>query len=221
MKIDYLHISGTQLAAQRISRQRKIEILEARQSVFKSRIRSLYDDLKAERITVDQFTDAFQEEIKSLHISSYMAGRGGQWSQVGPVEWGRMGPVLRQQFEFARRFGLDIEAGEMSDAQILARADLYAASARQSFERGMLAELGIDAGILPAHPGDGTTSCRANCKCRWSIRILSKARGDFDASWRLGSAEHCRTCRTRARLWKKLRIRGGLLQSGFEPVFAP
>lgn len=211
----------TPLAAQRIARGRKTEALDARQAVFRSRSRSLLSDLSAERITLDAWSEAFQEEIKSLHISAYMSGRGGDWSAVGPVEWGRMGQVLRTQYAYARRFAIDIARGHLSENQIRARADLYAASARQSFERGMLAELGIDPSILPAQPGDGTTECRSNCKCRWSIRILSKSRGDFDASWRLGSAEHCRTCRSRARLWKNLQVRSGMLISGFEPVTAP
>ena len=73
--------------------------------------------------------------------------------------------------------------------------------------------------MLPAWPGDGTTICLTNCKCRWSINILSIERGDYNATWRLGAAEHCRTCRQRARAWKKLRVRGGELVEGYEPIF--
>ena len=96
------------------------------------------------------------------------------------------------------------------------RARFYGAASRQSFERGALAELGLTC-ELPAYPGDGRIACKVNCGCRWSVRILSKARQGYDVSWRLGRRdEHCRHCRRRTEAWKALEVRRNQLVSGYE-----
>lgn len=158
--------------------------------------------------------------LRVMHVSAYLIGRSGRWADVSFREWGRLGPIMRKQYTFLRAWVDELVAtpyAEWSEAKIRARMKLYMAAARQSFERGIQNEAGV--GIdLPAYPGDGTTMCRANCRCRWVYRVLSKSRGDYDISWRMTTAEHCRTCRLRSRKWKRLRIRGGRLVSGYEPI---
>lgn len=185
------------------------------------------DDFLAGRESYLTFALELQRQTKDLFISAYMAGRGGQWNEVGPVEWGRMGPILRRQYNFIRGFASDLltKVPPMSRAQILQRIGLYSAAATEAFERGVAAEVGLNASLLPAVPGDGTSICRTGCKCHWSIRIISQSRGDFNVSWRLGAAEHCATCRQRARHrqrggWQQLRVRGGVMIDTPADIFA-
>ena len=208
------------LAAQRTSRSSKLAAWESARSLFDASVDELAEGVAAGRITPREWEAAMRPLVKDLHVEAYVAGRSGLWGEITPAQWGRLGPVVREQYGYLARRRQAIEAvpvEERSAAKLAQTARLYGAATRRSFERGLLDEIGMGA-ELPAYPGDGTTLCRVNCRCRWRIRILSKARGDFDASWTLGSAEHCRTCRERARKWKALRVRGGVLVDGYEPI---
>lgn len=80
-----------------------------------------------------------------------------------------------------------IASGQLSDAQIRARAISYADSIRHTLSRAATA--GAD---LPFHPGDGGTECLTHCRCQWHAR-------DGLWYWVLDTlAEHCDGCRARA-----------------------
>lgn len=171
-------------------------------------------------ITPAQFEAGMRELVEDLHVAAYAAGRSGDWEAIRPEEWRRVERVLEQQFAFLRGFRdavRDAPEADRSEAQITQRSRLYGAASRQSFVRAELAAVGLTC-ELPAYPGDGTTDCLVNCVCAWSVRTLSKGRGDYDVSWRLGAAEHCRQCRKRARVWKGLKVRGNVLVSGYETL---
>ncbi len=72
----------------------------------------------------------------------------------------------------------------MSDAQIAARANLYGGPVRASYYSARFPR-------LPSVPGDGSTPCKAGCKCTLDQR------GD-GIYWVLGAAEHCDGCVSRA-----------------------
>ena len=159
-----------------------------------------------------------RELVEDVHVAAYAAGRSGEWDKIEPAEWRRVEAVLDGQFQFLRRFRdwiRDADPEAVTEADVYQRSRLYGAASRQSFARAELAALGLTL-ELPAYPGDGTTRCLVNCKCRWSVRLLSKARGDADLTWRLGAAEHCPQCRKRSKVWKSLQVRGGALVSGYE-----
>lgn len=108
---------------------------------------------------------------------------------MGFAEFGRVGQTLREQYAFLNKFAADIAAGRVSEAQALARIKMYGNACQQSYwaeyaERstGLInwkispAEncpncLSNMAGspytkeTLPNYPGDGSTQCKANCKC--------------------------------------------------------
>lgn len=167
---------------------------------------------------VDAWLDAMQALVKQGHAGAYAIGRDGDWAKMTRAEWGRIGQVIRGQYAFLRPFADEVRAGHLSPAQVRARFDLYLEAASQSRELGEAYRRGLPPSVFPALPGDGSTSCRARCRCRWSIRVLSRGRGDYDLSWRLGPAEHCAECRTRAKAWRKLQVRGGVLRSGYDII---
>lgn len=210
----------TDLAARRVAAPiRRAAHLSVRE-VFDLGAAALARRFKAGKLTPSQFEALMRELVSDVHVAAYAAGRSGRWNDIGPDEWRRVERTLDIQFRFLRGFRdwlRDTDPDDVSEAQVYQRSRLYGAASRQSFVRAELADLGLTL-ELPAYPGDGTTECRANCKCAWSVRTLSKARGDFDVSWRLGAAEHCRQCRKRARVWKGLRVRGHVLVDGYEPL---
>ena len=206
-----------ELAAQRTSRALKLSVHVSVREVFDLAVGALAKRLCAGDLTPRQFEGAMRELVAEVHVASYAAGRSGLWQDIGPAEWRRVEAVIARQYSFLRGFRdwlVETPEDEATEARVRQRSRLYGAASRQSFERGALAEVGLTL-ELPGYPGDGTTDCRANCRCRWAVRVLSKARGDYDVSWRLGSAEHCRQCRQRSRSWKGLRVRRHVLESGY------
>lgn len=93
------------------------------------------------------------------------------------------------QAPYLRNFAADVAAGRLSDAQIAARAGLYAGATRATWGKARWSGKG-----LPAYPADGGTACLVNCKCSWVER-------DGMMYWELGTAEHCPDCESRAAQW--------------------
>lgn len=208
-------MSSTMLAAQRMARSAKMVALGEARAAFMRQAEALNAAVYEGRLSPLAWNLAMRDAVKDLHVSAYVSGRSGRWQDMTQSDWGRVGQTLRQEYEYLRRWATGLyDLDSVSLAQLNARAKLYAENAGRSFERAIAAEIGVRSATLPAWPGE-RTSCMANCKCRWAFRIISKARGDYDASWRLGRAEHCRECRQRAIKWKKLRIRGGVLVDGY------
>lgn len=167
-------------------------------------------------ITRNTWKNAMREEVKTLHVQAYAAGRSGGWEAVTAGEWGSVGARLRRQYQFLDRFADDIVSKDLSLAQMNQRTGLYGSASRASFEAAIAAEKGVPASALPAWPGDGSSICRSQCACNWAIQ---KRSGAHFATWRLGKADHCRTCVRRSRSWKNLKIQGGVMVSPVEPIF--
>lgn len=85
--------------------------------------------------------------------------------------------------------GFAAELGQLSDAQIAARAALYAGAVRATWSESRWAGVG-----LPAHPGDGSSECLTQCGCAWAHRN--------DAYyWERGKNDSCPTCVSREARW--------------------
>jgi len=207
----------------KVRRDVKLRALLDRIEVYEANIRRLNGQLADGRISLSEWEAQMGRQVKQMHLNAYVVGRSGNWESLTAADVRALRGEVSQQLQFLRRWRNELaQPGRLDDVsprQLDVRGGLYGAASTSSFERGYQAERGIAPGVLPAQPGDGTTECLTNCRCRWSIRVISRERGDFDANWQLGASEHCRTCRDRARSWLGLRIRGGRLQSDIEPIF--
>jgi len=76
-----------------------------------------------------------REEIKAEYIRQYMLGRGGR-AQMTSQDWGSIGGMIADQYRYLKDFAKLVAEGKLSEAQIRARAAMYANSAREGFERG-------------------------------------------------------------------------------------
>lgn len=213
----YLFLLAAKTAKIR-SRAARKEVLQASRGVFQERVDEATDLYLDGSIDRTEWLRRVREEVKDLHVQAAVSGRGGRWDDMRFSDWGRVGQKVREQYGYADNFARELIEKDYSAAQIKNRLSLYADAASSSFEAGYVADKGVDPSVLGYFPGDGTTDCRTRCKCRWSIRILNKSRGDFDATWRLGSAEHCRTCTERARRWRRIKVRNGSLVEPLPPI---
>lgn len=214
---------GTQLAPRPMRREDKVQALNARQEIFRNRASELNAQLKQGRIESDEWLRRMMGQVKDLHTTAYAIGYSGRWDEISSQDWGAVGATVQRQYRYLRRWRQQILQRGLDDfslAQLNARAQMYGAAASESFEKGYGAEVGLPPGVLPAVPGDGSTSCRSHCKCRWAINILDKRSQDFDCTWTLGVAEHCRECLERADAWVQLEVRNGILVSDYPQIFA-
>lgn len=137
------------------------------------------------------FIALFREEIKREYIRQYLLAAGGR-PQMTAADWGSVGGMIAEQYRFLPGFLDALLKGELTEAQIMARARMYTNSAREAFERahaknakslGMTEELWVlglsehcptclefagmgwqPIGTFP-EPGDGSTECLTACQC--------------------------------------------------------
>ena len=160
---------------------------------------ALAGKLAAGDLTVKAWETAMRALIRSTYLAEYALGRGGA-NAMTDADYRLLGKALRQQYGYLRGFARDVAAGNHTEAGIANRAGLYVQASRQAHERGKAAAWGVD---LPAYPGDGSTSCKANCSCGWR---LSETKTAYRATWVLGGSEHCDDCAGRAAAWSPFMV---------------
>ena len=148
------------------------------------------------RHTAAQWQRATLQTIADHQTAAYLAGTAERLgartgsallkrSNLSKAERADIQRATHQQAGYLHSFAGAVERGELSAAQIQARAAAYAGSVKATYWE---ARTGAR---LPFYPGDGC-ACGNNCHCVWQER-----QGAW--WWILGtSAEHCADCRRRA-----------------------
>lgn len=149
----------------------------------------------------EQWYRLMRQEIKEEVIRQYLLGRGGR-AQMMAADWGSCGGMIREQYGWLD--GFYDQLGELSVAQIRARAAMYVRSGREAFERGKAraAEIaGYDEEIWVVNHAlencedclafetegwqeighfppcaAGATQCLTNCGCHKEYRQSARAR---------------------------------------------
>lgn len=179
-------------------------------------IRRLRDDLASEvarqiRIETDLMLsgkveiDAWANNVERMLLrgqgSGYAFGRGGI-AQMTDGDYDRLARLLDEQSGFFGQFKAEIEAGNLSDAQIAARAEMYAGSTINAYEQGQhQAAIGDSEADwdLPVYPADGGTTCLSRCRCAWQID--EDAYG-WTCVWETeGDEQVCPECEERGRMY--------------------
>lgn len=174
------------------------------QKLLNLRVNIFYDksDILAEKVftgnlTIGAWEEAMRAELRQLHSSAAAIAKGG-WDNMTSADWGRLGTPLREQYKYLHGFASTIaeQSDTISLRAIQARARMYG---RASNNTAALIQAGaVIESLLPWMPGDGSTRCLVNCKCRWVLKVvkIDKKSGDktVRAVWRLSPAEHCEDC---------------------------
>lgn len=151
-------------------------------------------DVASGAASVQRWQLNFREQLRRAYVNEYVAARGGLGAMT-QADWGRLGGMLKEQYTWMNRFAEQMARGELTEGQVRVRMQMYFDSAREAHSRAHAASWRIE---LPAHPGDGSTICKTNCKCAWDLRETEMG---VDAYWTLGVAEHCPDCMDRAGKW--------------------
>lgn len=175
------------------------ELRDVVQSAQREAMADLARRLSEREITVAAFETGMRERIMVAQGVSFMFGRGGRQAMTADDRQA-LGELVAEQYGYLRGFAEDAAAGRMTAGQIRARSDLYGASAGGAYWRGRAAS--FDGLNLPGYPRDGQTPCRSRCQCSWSI---DETEDEYEATWKLSSAEHCPGCVSRASRWSPYR----------------
>lgn len=146
-------------------------------------IRYQLDGLRGGQLSADDFQQALAQDLLVFHTAAYLAGQDADTLDAA----GRAVVVqtMKGQLDYLNPFVDKIAAGDMSDAQIEARALSYAGAVNASWWAGA-----TDGEDLPFQPGDGGTVCLGNCRCEWQA--------DGDAWVWMAEAGACFDCEERA-----------------------
>jgi hypothetical protein len=161
-----------------------------------ARMNSLTESLIGEQISIAEWEAGMMEQIKLAHTAAAASARGG-WAQMSQADWGAVGRMIRDQYDYLRNFADEIASGKQPlDGRALVRANMYGEAARGTFEQmrrryemlmnGMEEErrqLGIadhcisclDAAALMWQPigtlpAIGDSVCIVNCRCTFVYR---------------------------------------------------
>lgn len=176
--------------------------LDASLTQAEARARLYADQLRAGELSLGEWERSMRGLVKDVHIFS-VAGSVGGWGQLGPAEYGRIGQIVRAEYDFLYKFAGDIASGKQKlNGSLTTRAVLYVQAGRTSAE-AQQAVSDADAGYdeehnitndrakhcdecpaltalgwveLGALPLPGKRECRQNCKCKIVRRVSEAAR---------------------------------------------
>ena len=132
------------------------------------------------------------------HTAAYVAGTAerlhvglGTLKGLSRIERAAVRAALDRQFGYLDGFAAVVRRGELTPAQIAARAELYAGGVRGTYYQSRWGDW-----ELPWVPGDGSTPCGGRCRCRASV--VDNGDGSGIYTWALGGERHCDACPARA-----------------------
>ena len=174
--------------------------------LYRQRVTDYANRLASQSLGLNEFGRLVRDEIARHHLTGMALGLGGLRNMTSD-DYNRVNAIVNRQLGFFARYLTQLAAMDtINAAQVVNRLMMYANNADSTLQAATLAQMGLPP--LPATPRDGSTDCLVNCKCRWRVKKL-RGNGNWDVRWVLGDAEHCETCKTRARVWNPLQIRNG------------
>ena len=154
------------------------------------RMKALAESLRTGGISLAEWQTAMMGEIKSVHLAAGAFEQGG-WQQMASRDFGRVGRVVRDEYDFLRNFANQIASGQQPlDGTLGSRAALYGQQGRHTFyefgratavsrgfdeERSVLGQADHCEGCVDEDAAGwrpvgemipiGERVCKANCHC--------------------------------------------------------
>lgn len=167
-------------------------ITEARNRIVndtQQKLRAISQQFLDGKISLAEWQTSFKDIIKAAHTLAAGIAMGGK-ANMTAADWGRVGQMIRVQYEALNRFALQIEAGKKLS---MGRVDHYAASIRSTFlnaERLRQPQFAVarwvrtkrescedcreqerrGVQLLSTFPRIGTLRCRHRCGCYLDLK---------------------------------------------------
>lgn len=88
-------------------------------------------------ITLQQFVTQGRDLIKAAHIDTYVLAKGGR-NAMTQSDWGKVGSQVKSQYQYWQGFAEAIATGDMTEAGILNRANMYGDAPLNSYYHGQV-----------------------------------------------------------------------------------
>lgn len=103
--------------------------------------RALAEQLRGGQLSLAQWELLMRRNIRDIHLNAIALQRGG-WGQMRIDDFQLAGRIVREQFGFLKRFGLQIADGSQKlDGTLVWRANLYSEAGRNTFYQSLHANL--------------------------------------------------------------------------------
>lgn len=157
-----------------IPESEKLNALRAVKEQFYSDIDRLAENLYSGRITLGMWEEDMRTRLRIYLVNAGIIGKG-DYDEMTPSDWGRIGQHLRQQYRWLHGFSQDIydRRQTITIAAIKARSHLYAEAAGKVATDLQAGDL---RGQLSRLPADGSTTCLNQCGCRWALTGVEEDR---------------------------------------------
>ena len=157
----------------------------------------LVDSLVDGTMTVQAFDRELRARVKRVYVTEYLLGRGGRYAMTADDRQ-VLGDLVHESSVFVRSFVERVAAGDFTEAEVRSRTRGHVSAAVKAHERAKARSYSADLD-LPAYPGDGSTKCVGNCRCRWDVREKDD---QWEATWKTkGGAGGCEDCERRGGEW--------------------
>jgi len=150
--------------------------------------------LQSGTISVEQWREVMAVQVKSSHLYAAAIPRGG-WAQMTQADFGRVGRLLRFQYERLNKFALELGQGRPLTGAFRVRARMYAGASMTAYheqERVEMRRIGLTLERNVRTRGDSCAGCVDQSARGW-VRI-----GQLVPIGRRDCLTNCR-CRIRYR----------------------
>jgi hypothetical protein len=134
------------------------------------RIRAISQQLVNGEINLAEWQIQMSTRLKQLHVAMGLAASGGV-NGADPATLGYIGSQIKEQYKFLRKFAKQIKNGTQKlDGSLVARAALYAQSARGTFEdtvRRASKDIGNQLERRVLAPADHCETCLQQASLSW------------------------------------------------------
>ena len=137
--------------------------LEESLTNLERRTDGLHDDLRAGRISLNDWRDEMRMIIKQTQMAALELSVGGR-AQTTQADYGRAGQLIRRQYGFLEAWVEQIKAGLPIDNRMEPRAVSYlkaALVAHRTHQRAAFRAAGFDEIRSIRHPGESCAECIA------------------------------------------------------------
>lgn len=132
--------------------------------------RQLADAYRKGDITLGRWEREMRDLVKDSHLLNAAAAKGG-WDQLDPADYGRVGRIVRDEYNHLGGFVGEIAAGfQSTDGTMTSRAQLYTRGGRRTYE-AVAESVQREAGKLEQrsvlHPADHCEECVRQAALGW------------------------------------------------------
>lgn len=182
--------------------------LDEAMAAFRFQVVLITNRMLAGDLGAQEWRVLFELEVRYLQVIAAVLA-AGSYAALTPELQRLVLEATEKQLGFFRSWSAAAQAPTpaRSDAQILARAVLYAGAGVETYSRVRTRALGLP--DLPVYPKQ-RSQCNGGCLCHWRIVQLDDE-GDWDCFWIITAEESCDTCKARAIAFSPMRIRGGVI----------